>query len=76
MEDHEALTRKLAATTDALTEIDRWAKAYPLAVFPEPDLQRAFIIHWHAVESRYRRFSAPGLWALQTRSWRRPKLQR
>ena len=28
------------------------------------------------VKSRYRRFSPPGLWAPQTRSWRRPELQR
>jgi hypothetical protein len=28
------------------------------------------------VNSRYRRFSPPGLWAPQTRSWRRSELQR
>lgn len=27
--------------TDALRQIEQWAMAYPLDVFPEPDLKRA-----------------------------------
>ena len=33
--------QKLAAALDALQQIDNWARAYPLTVFPEPDLERA-----------------------------------
>jgi hypothetical protein len=36
---------KLAETCDrqekALRDIERWARAYPLKVFPEPDLRKA-----------------------------------
>ena len=34
------LTRELEAARDALQQIDNWAKAYPLDVFPEPDFKR------------------------------------
>ena len=33
--------QKLAVATDALRQIDSWARAYPLDAFPEPDLRRA-----------------------------------
>ena len=40
-----AMVTKLRAEIDkkedALTRIATWAKAYPLAIFPKPDLQRA-----------------------------------
>jgi hypothetical protein len=35
------LQAKLDIAVDKLHEIDNWAKAYPLEVFPEPDWQKA-----------------------------------
>ena len=36
----EAAEAKADRYEDALQKIDNWAKAYPLDVFPEPDLKR------------------------------------
>lgn len=33
--------REVARLTDALEQIDAWSRAYPLPVFPEPDLAKA-----------------------------------
>jgi hypothetical protein len=32
---------RLSELIEALTKIDSWSRAYPLAVFPEPDLKKA-----------------------------------
>ena len=37
----ELQEKRNAKQKAALTRIDTWAKAYPLAIFPKPDLQRA-----------------------------------
>ncbi len=31
---------KLAQTVSALRRLERWAQAYPVSVFPEPDMER------------------------------------
>ena len=36
-----SLTEKVEGYADALEEIVNWSKAYPLDVFPEPDLKKA-----------------------------------
>jgi hypothetical protein len=37
----QELEAEIERLTHALTEIERWSRAYPLTVFPEPDLKRA-----------------------------------
>lgn len=37
----EQAQAKLDLLEDCLQEIDNWCKAYPIKVFPEPDLERA-----------------------------------
>jgi hypothetical protein len=37
----QELVAEIERLTQALTEIERWSRAYPLKVFPEPDLKRA-----------------------------------
>jgi hypothetical protein len=36
----EALQAKLDQCEEALHQIDSWSRAYPLRIFPEPDLKR------------------------------------
>ena len=36
-----SLTEKVERYADVLDDIVRWSKAYPLEVFPEPDLKKA-----------------------------------
>ncbi len=38
------LESKLDTATDALEQIDSWSKAYPLTVFPKPDLKKARVL--------------------------------
>lgn len=40
----EALEERIEDLEAALVQIDSWAKAYPLDIFPKPDLQRAAIV--------------------------------
>ena len=37
----EEATAEIERLRDALEEIERWSDAYPIEVFPEPDLGRA-----------------------------------
>ena len=38
---HASLTEKVERYVDVLERIVDWSKAYPLGVFPEPDLKKA-----------------------------------
>jgi signal transduction histidine kinase len=40
----EAAADEIERLRTALTEIEQWAQAYPLDVFPEPDLKRAHVL--------------------------------
>ena len=40
-DSHASLTEKVERYADVLDDIVRWSKAYPLEVFPEPDLKKA-----------------------------------
>jgi hypothetical protein len=37
----ERLQEKIERPQEALWQIDQWSRAYPLTVFPEPDLEKA-----------------------------------
>ena len=39
--ENASLTEKVEGYADALEKIVNWSKAYPLDVFPEPDLKKA-----------------------------------
>ena len=41
MADELQIADKFDRLRDALIEIETWARAYPLTVFPEPDLTKA-----------------------------------
>jgi hypothetical protein len=41
MSDLDDALEKIERLTEALEEIERWSHAYPLSVFPEPDLVKA-----------------------------------
>ena len=41
MTSEEALELRIERLEDALHKIDSWSQAYPLEVFPEPDLKKA-----------------------------------
>ena len=38
---NEIIDAQLEAAQDAIYEVENWAKAYPLDMFPEPDFKRA-----------------------------------
>jgi hypothetical protein len=39
--DEDQLREQLARYEEALQRIEQWSEAYPVAVFPEPDLAKA-----------------------------------
>jgi DNA repair exonuclease SbcCD ATPase subunit len=45
----EAAENEIERLREALTEIARWAEAYPFDVFPEPDLSRAHALRASAM---------------------------
>jgi hypothetical protein len=41
MSDLDEALEKIERLTEALEEIELWSRAYPLSIFPEPDLVKA-----------------------------------
>ena len=44
--ERDALRARVAQLEEELQRIVRWSEAYPLDVFPEPDLKQARGSHW------------------------------
>lgn len=44
IETEDALIRENERMRDALQKIENWANAYPIGIFPEPDLKRVHAV--------------------------------